>query len=82
MFVSQLLILNSMTFESQKGLFRIDDNLADIHVGCTGKEPRAEDNLLTPRELAEVGKGRRHTIGTRIVEQRVDGTDERVVAVV
>ena len=71
-----------MTFQPQKGLFRIDNNLADIHIGRTGKEPRAEDNFLTPRELADVGKRRGLTIGTRIVEQRVDGADERVVAVV
>ena len=71
-----------MTFFPQKGLFRIDNNLADVHIGRTGKKPRAEDNLLTPRELAEVGKRRGLTIGARIVEQRVDGADERVVAVV
>ena len=71
-----------MTFLPQKGLFRIDDYLADIHVGRTGKKSCTEDNLLAPRELAEVGKRRGLTIGARVVEQRIDGTDKRVVAVV
>ena len=71
-----------MTFQPQKGLFRIDNNLADIHIGRTGTKSCTEDNLLAPRELTEVGKRRGLTIGTRIVKQRVNGTDERVVAVV
>jgi hypothetical protein len=91
MFVSQLLSLNSklstlnfnhMTSGNRNSLFRINNYLTYVHVGRTGQQSGAEDNLLTSGQLAEMGKRRRLTIGTRVVEQRVDGADERVVAVV
>ena len=71
-----------MTFLPQKGLFRIDDYFADVHVGRTRQETSTKDDLLATGQLAEMGKRRRHTIGTRVIEQRVDGADERVIAIV
>ena len=71
-----------MTFLPRKGLFCIDNDFADIHIGRTRQQTSTEDDLLATGQLTEMGKRRGHTTRTRVVEQRIDGTDKRVIAVV
>ena len=67
--------------EEQPALLRVDVHLAAVDVGLNGQETSAEDDELSLRQTAEVGKARGHT-AARLVEDGIDGAYQGVVAVV